>query len=175
MGSSHRRCRLAIALLAAAGAVAGCAAASAEPGADVFAKQHTREASRAAAAMKNVDEAVSQLPAQPTQRQLQALSQVAIRSRRGVAAATEWGVSENGEEEDLSQAQVEVNEGANAVYRAIFSLRAYARVPRATVLAGLKAQLARARVQWNSGISQLWYLARKSNAPRINLSAGSTA
>jgi hypothetical protein len=154
--------------------VAGCAAAPAEPGADVFVKQHSREASRAAAAMTSVDEAVSQLSAQPTQSQLQALSQVAIRSRRGIAAATEWGVSENGEEEDLGQAQVEVSEGANAVFRAIFSLRAYARVPRPTLLASLKGQLARARVQWNSGISQLWYLARKSNPPRINLSAGST-
>jgi hypothetical protein len=125
--------------------------------------------------MKNIEQAVSQVPAQPTSSQLQAVSQVAIRSRRDVAAASEWGVSESGEEEDLAQAQIEVNAGADSVLQAISSMRAYARTPRATLLASVKRQLASARVQWNDGISQLWYLARKPNPPTIDLPAGSAS
>lgn len=175
MGSGQRQRWLAIVLVAAAATLAGCATVGAEPGVDVFLKQHSTEASRAARAMKNIEEAVSQFPAQPTSSQLQAVSQVAIRSRRDVAAASEWGVSESGEEEDLGQAQIEVNAGADSVLQAIFSIRAYARTPRATLLASVKRQLASARVQWNDGISQLWYLARKPNPPTIDLPAGSAS
>lgn len=148
-------------------AFAGCAAVSAEPGADTFLNEHSREAVRAAAAMRDLDTAVSRLPSSPTPRQLQALSAAAIKSRRDVALATDWGVSENGEEEDVGQAQTEVNEGAGRMLKAISAMRTYSRVPRPARLASLEADLAQARREWNSGISQIWYLARKPHPPTI--------
>ena len=55
--------------------------------------------------------------------------------------------------------------GANDLAAAISALRAYARAPSAAGLARYQSELPHGREEWNQGISQLWYLAHKSNPP----------
>ncbi|HMD56476.1 MAG TPA: hypothetical protein VKG82_03285 [Solirubrobacteraceae bacterium] len=160
------RLHLAVAILGAL-AVSGCASSSAQPGADVFYREHAGEAARAAAATRTVQAAVSRLSRPPTQTQLEQLSLDARRGRRDVVPASEWSVTENGEEEDVSQAELELNEGATAFLMAMAALRAYARAPRQSELAVYEDQLAHGRERWDQGIRQLWYLAHQPNPPTV--------
>jgi hypothetical protein len=159
-----RPARIAAAAIALAG-LAGCAATGASPGANDFYRAHAHEAARAAAAARAVQNAVAGLPPQPTAAQLQALATAARRGRRYIAPASEWSVTENGEEEDLSQAELELNEGANAFLDATYALRSYARVPRAATLARYRQELASGRERWNQGVHELWYLAHEPDPP----------
>jgi hypothetical protein len=76
-------------------------------------------------------------------------------------------VTENGEEEDLGQAELEINGGAIAFLGVIDALRAARRVPTAAAIAGYHARIGRAREQWNEGTRQLWYLTHRANPPSV--------
>jgi hypothetical protein len=46
-------------------------------------------------------------------------------------------------------------------------LTAYASAPRTLALHRYKGRLADARIEWNEGIAQLYYLAHRSHAPTL--------
>ena len=157
----------AAAALLAAVALAGCATGSADPGADGFVRVHAAAAQRAAAAASALQAGVASLSRPPSASQLQALEVQARRARREIVPATEWDVNESGEEEDLSQAELELNEGAGSLMSASAALRAYARDPSASRLALYESELAHGRERWNQGVRQLWYLAHRAGPPTV--------
>lgn len=157
-----------LAALAAAVALAatGCAATtSAEPGANSYFDEHWVQIDRAAAAARAIEAAVAAVPAAATRAQREALAVAARRARRAIAPATEWQVTESGEEEDLGQAELEVNEGAGSLLKAIAALTASARRPGE--LGYYRADLAAAREHWNQGTHELWYLAHEKGPPDV--------
>lgn len=137
-------------------------------GATAFLNEHVAAATRASAATKAVEVEVSRLSSSPTGPQLERLARTAAEGHRNDVRAGEWNVAaEGGEEEDLPRAEAEVTEGANDLTDAMSALKAYARAPSAAALARYESELAHGREQWNGGISQLWYLAHRSNPPTV--------
>jgi hypothetical protein len=159
--------RLGAASAALALVLAGCAVTHAEPGADTFYRDHSGEAERAAAATRAAETAALRLSRPPTSEQLEALALYAQRGRRHLIAASEWPAVEGREEENLRQAQTEVNEGATLLIGAMKSLHAYAQARQPQALASYRTQLARGREFWNEGIRELWFLAHRHAPPTI--------
>jgi hypothetical protein len=145
----------------------GCAEGSASPGAGVFFREHAAQARSATAAMRQFEAALVSLELRPTAAVAQEVALQARRAKRRVTPATEWQITESGEEENLSQAELEINEGAKGFLSVIDALRAARRAPGAHALAGYRAQIARAREQWNQGTRQLWYLAHGGSSPQV--------
>ncbi len=155
----------------AALALAGCASGT-RKAAIVFLGEHAAGATRAAAATKAVEAEVSQLPSSPTRSQLERLSSAVGHGRRSTVQVGEWNVgeasvAEGSEEEDLPRAEAQVTEGANELADAMSARRSSVRAPRAGALARYRSELAHGREQWNEGISQLWFLAGRSNPPTV--------
>jgi hypothetical protein len=117
--------------------------------------------------MRTFETALARLEQQPTAPVLAETALAARRAKRRVAPATEWEITENGEEEDLGQSEIEINEGAGAFLSVINALRAAQRVPSREAIAGYRARIARGREQWNEGTRQLWYLAHVADPPRV--------
>ncbi len=147
--------RLAIVLGAGALLLGGCGA-SAEPG-----------AVKTAAAVMTLSRTIKALPARPTTAQLETLSLTAHRAHRTLLAATDWTVSEDGEEEGVSQAEKEIHEGSEALLAATGDARLYSLRLRSASLAAYRRELAAGREYWNQGIAELWYVAKKPSAPKI--------
>ncbi len=158
--------RIAAALAGAAILLAGCGTA-AEPGSATFLREHGAEARRAAAAVTALSAAVEALPAKATRAQLEALALATHGAHRALLAAANWNVTENGEEEGVSQAEKEIHEGAEALLDAEADARLYALRGRPASLIGFRHELAAGREYWDQGISQLWYVAKKPGAPKI--------
>lgn len=153
--------------LAAGLALAGCAGAEAEPAAGSFLGDHAPAIERAAQAVRGAEQRLASLPGTPTKAQMEQLEIASIRGRRRVAPASEWGASENGEEENTSQAESEISEGAAHILNAMSALRSYAHYRRPAARAQYETQIAHGREQWNSAVTELWHLARRSNPPTI--------
>lgn len=162
------RARNAPALLLAAGVVllAGCGA-TAEPGSEKFHHEHSAEAARVAASIGAVSSGVAGLGAAPSAAALDALAVGAHRARRSLLAAAGWTVTEDGEEEGVSQAEREIHEGTDALLRAMTDLRLYTEQRSPAALAAYRRELAGGREYWNQGITHLWYLAKRPAPPRI--------
>jgi hypothetical protein len=158
--------RLAIVLGAGALLLGGCGA-SAEPGAASFLREHKSEAVKTAAAVMTLSRTIKALPARPTTAQLETLSLTAHRAHRTLLAATDWTVSEDGEEEGVSQAEKEIHEGSEALLAATGDARLYSLRLRSASLAAYRRELAAGREYWNQGIAELWYVAKKPSAPKI--------
>ncbi len=165
----HRpRQRLALATIVAAIAIgmAGCGA-TAEPGAETFYTQHGGEAGRASRAVAHVAAYLATLPTRPSHANLEALAVAAGSARRTLLAAANWPVSENGEEENVSQAELEINEGAGAMLKAMTAIRQYAGTESRAALMLYRVDLNGGRGRWNQGMAELWRLLRKSYPPTI--------
>ncbi len=165
----YRPChRLAPATIAATIAIgmAGCGVA-AEPGAETFYTQHGGEAGRAGRAVALVAAHLATLPARPSHANLEALALAASTARRPLLAAADWPVSENGEEEDVSQAETEINEGAGALLKAMTAIHQYARTESRPALVLYRDDFNRGRESWNQGTAELWRLLRRSHPPTI--------
>jgi hypothetical protein len=165
----HQLKRRPAALVAVAALVfAGCSS-SAQPGASGFVGEHVAGAASAAAATKGVETDVSRASSAPTARQqLDRLARAAGGARREDVRASEWNVAPEGaEEEDLPRAESQATEGADELAHAMSAAQAYARAPSAAALARYEGALARGRERWNEGISQIWYLAHRSNPPTV--------
>ncbi len=147
--------------------LAGCAAAGAEPGAASFFAGHEASATRAAAAARAAESQMAALGATPTEPRLEALALAAARARRSLVAVSEWDTAQEGEEEDLVQAESEVTEGATDLANAMSALRAYASTPKPASRARYERERARGRALWNEGIVELWYLAKRSNPATV--------
>lgn len=147
--------------------IVGCASGPAQTGATNFLNEHLAGMARAAAAAKAVEAAVSRLSSSPTRPQLEQLARTAGDGHRNLVQAGEWSVAEGGEEEDLPRSETEISEGANELAKAMSALQGYLRAPTAAARARYEVELARGREQWNGGISQLWYLAHRSNPPTV--------
>ncbi len=146
--------------------MAGCGAI-AEPGAETFYTQHGREADRASRAVALVAADLSALPTRPSHANLEALATAASTARRTLLAAADWQVSENGEEEDVSQAEIEINEGAGAMLKAMAAIQQYAGAQSRAALALYRNDLNGGREHWNQGMAELWRLLRRSHPPTI--------
>jgi hypothetical protein len=153
-------------LMAGTMILAGCGA-TAEPGSDKFYGEHSAEAHSAAASLLAASTAVGALGTTPSKVQLEGLAVDAHRARRGLLAAAGWTVVEDGEEEGVSQATREIHEGAGALLKAMSELRLYAQKRNPAALAAYRHELSGGREYWNQGISQLWYISKKSDPPRI--------
>lgn len=153
-----------LALLAIA--LGGCGATT-EPESNKFRSEHTAEAERVATATKAVGAAIGALGSSPSKAQLEALAVDAHKARRALLAADGWNQLEDGEEEGVSQAEREIHEGAGALLTAMSEVRLYSQNRSPAALAAYRTQLAAGREYWNQGITQLWYIAKKPNAPRL--------
>lgn len=170
-----RTCVLApVGLAVAVLALSGCGSSDVQTDANVFVSEHGGTAARAAAAVRVLDGELTLLSTPPTAAQLRRLGQTATRARRAVLRAGEWDVSKNTEggeegveEEDLPRSETEATTAANELARAMSELERYVRAPSAPALAGFRARLAHAKELWNESVSQLWFLAHRSNAPDI--------
>jgi hypothetical protein len=165
----HRpRHRLALATIAAATAIgmAGCGTI-AEPGAETFYTQHGGEAGRASSAVAHVTAHLATLPTRPSHANLEALAVAASIARRNLLAAANWPVSENGEEDGVSQAELEINEGAGAMLKAMTAIHQYAGTESRAALMLYRVDLNGGRERWNQGMAELWRLLRKSHPPTI--------
>jgi hypothetical protein len=146
--------------------LAGCGATT-ERGSETFYREHAAEASQAAAAARAVAADVGGLPAKPSTAALEAIAVAEHRTRRDLLAASKWTVSENGEEEGVSQAEKEVNEATGALLQAMTDIRIYAQDRRPVALANYRKELALGREYWDQGITQLWFVAHKAGPPKI--------
>jgi hypothetical protein len=147
-------------------AMAACGA-TVEPGADTFNTEHGGEAARASRTVARVVVDVAELPTRPSQAIAEALAVDAQAARRRLLAAVQWTVRENGEEEGVSQAEREVNEGAAALLKAMTAIREYADTGSRVALARYRYELNGGRERWNQGLLELWHVSRKANPPRI--------
>lgn len=146
--------------------MAGCGAA-AEPGAETFYTQHGGEAGRASRAVALVAAHLAALPTRPSHANLEALAVAASTARRTLLAAADWPVSENGEEEGVSQAELGINEGAGAVLKAMTAIHQYAGTESRAALVLYRDDLNGGRERWNQGMAELWHLLHRSHPPTI--------
>jgi hypothetical protein len=146
--------------------VGGCGA-TAEPGAETFYREHAGEARRAASSLAALQAAVGALGANPSGPQLEALALQVHRAHRALLAAVNWTPAENGEEEGVSQAEKEIHEGAQALLAATGELRLYALKRNPASLVAYRRQLGAGSEYWNQGIRELWYVAKRPDAPKI--------
>ena len=170
-GSRRRACLLLLAALAAA--LAGCSSATSVQGeATSFLRQHAAAAIGTAAAARAVESQAAALPSRgASSRSLARLLREAGRAHRAAVRASEWspaaGSEAGSEEEDLQRAQAQVTEGADELAHATAAIEGYARARVAAARSRYDSEMARAREQWNEGIAQLWFLARRSNPPTL--------
>lgn len=155
-------------------ALAGCASSSIQSSAGLFVEEHSGAATRAAAAAREVDGQVAQLPRSPSAAQLEELARAAAPARRELVQAGEWDVAKAGEggeegaeEEDLPRAETEATEAADELAAGMTAVESYARAPRAAALATARGKLARGREQWDESITQLWYLGHRPHPPLV--------
>lgn len=152
--------------------LAGCSSATSVEGeAQGFLHAHASAAKSTAAAARAVEAQVSALPARATGGQaLATLIRDAASARHSAIRASEWNPTSDSEaaieEEDLARAKTQVTEGADELARAAAAIESYAR-GRAAARARYEREMARAREQWNEGISQVWFLARRSGPPTL--------
>jgi len=160
--------RLALVTIVAAIAIGmvGCGA-TAEPGAETFYTQHGDEAGRASRAVALVAAHLATLPTRPSHANLEALAVAASIARRTLLAAANWPVSENGEEEGVSQAEREINEGAGALLKAMTAIHQYADTENRAALVLYRDDLKGGREGWNQGMAELWRLLRRSHPPTV--------
>ncbi|HWD10364.1 MAG TPA: hypothetical protein VG366_00865 [Solirubrobacteraceae bacterium] len=165
----HRpRHRLALATIVAAIAIgmAGCGA-TAEPGAETFYTQHGGEARRASRAVALVAAHLGTVTTRPSHANLGALAVAASIARRTLLAAADWAVNENSEEEDVSQAELEINEAAGAMLKAMTAIHQYAGTESRAALVLYRHDLNGGSERWNQGMAELWHLVRRSHPPTI--------
>jgi hypothetical protein len=160
-------------LIAVAGAVllAGCANGSPQNGAAGFLEEHARAVTHLAQMTHAVAAEVGRLAGVGTSSQLTQLARAAGETHDYAVKASEWdipgGGQEGAEEEDVPRATSQVTEGAGEVAKAMAYLKSYASTPRTLALRHYKGRLANARIEWNEGIAQLYYLAHRSHAPTL--------
>jgi len=154
-------------LLATSAIVLGGCGTTTERGSQSFYREHAGEAARVAAATRTLSATVAALPGRPSRTQLEHLAVEEHRARRALLAASKWTVLENGEEENVSQAEREINEATATLLKAMSDIRSYAHGLSPLALAGYRNELALGREYWNQGITQLWFVAHQSQAPRI--------
>jgi hypothetical protein len=147
-------------------AAAGCGA-TAEPEADTFYTEHAGEAARASRAVARVVADVAALPPGPSRATVDALAVHAFAARRSLLAAVQWKVIENGEEESVSQAEREVNEGAGALLKAMTAIRQYADTGDRVARTRYQNELGGGRERWDQGLLELWHVSRRSDPPKI--------
>jgi hypothetical protein len=114
---------------------------------------------------------VGELAGAGTSSQLTRLARAAGETHDYALKASEWSIpgagEEGAEEEDVPRATTQVTEGAAEVAKAMAYLKTYSRTPRTLALRHFKGRLANARIEWNEGIVQLYYLAHRSHAPTL--------
>ncbi len=153
--------------------LAACSSSTTFQGeANSFLREHAAAASATALAARTVESEAAALSARaPSAEAIRRLAHEAIRAHRAAVHASEWSPpasSQAGsEEEDLQRAEAQVTEGADELAHATAAIEGYVRSPRAAVLARYESEMAHAREQWNEGISQVWFLARRSNPPTL--------
>jgi hypothetical protein len=152
-------------------ALAACSGSSSGREASAFIQEHGTAASRMAASTRTLELQATRASHSRGSAADARLAQAAVAARREVVKAGEWnpagGVEAAAEEEDLPRAESEVTDGADDLLDVVATIEAYARAPRASTLARYESELSRAREQWNEGISELWFLARRSGPPTI--------
>jgi len=159
--------------IAVAGALllAGCSNGSPQSGAASFLEEHARAATHLAQMTRAVAAEVGRLTGTGTSSQLTQLARAAGETHDYAVKANEWNIpgggEEGAEEEDVPRATTQVAEGAGEVAKAMAYLTVYARTPRTLALRHYKGSLANARIEWNEGIAQLYYLAHRSHAPTL--------
>jgi hypothetical protein len=146
--------------------LAGCGATT-EPGSDKFYREHSAEARSAAASIAAASAELAALSKTPSKTQLEALALGAHRARRDLLAVVGWTVIEDGEEEGVSQATREIHEGAGALLKAVSELRLYSQNRSPAALAAYRHELPGGREYWNQGITQLWYISKRADPPKI--------
>jgi hypothetical protein len=161
-----QRLALATIVVAIAIGMVGCGA-TAEAGAETFYTQHGGEAGRASRAVALVAAHLATLPTRPSRANLEALALAASTARRTLLAAANWTVSENGEEEGVSQAELEINEGAGAMLKAMTAIRRYSGTESQAALVLYRHDLNGGRERWNQGMAELWHLLRRPHPPTI--------
>jgi len=147
-------------------ALAGCGATT-ERGSESFYREHAGEAGQTAAAVRALAADVMRLPASPSRAALEALAVKEHHARRELLGVSKWVVSESSEEEGVSQAEKEIEEATGALLQAGTDIRIYAHDRRPVALANYRKQLALGREYWNQGITELWFVAHRTGAPRI--------
>lgn len=167
------RLRLRLCPVAAAGALllAGCSSASPQTGAASFLEEHSRAATHLVQMTHAVAAEVARLTGSGSSSQLTQLAHAASLTHDYAVKASEWNIpgggEEGAEEEDVPRATSQVTEGAGEVAKAMTNLRTYAKTPRMPALRRYKGRLANARIEWNEGIAQLYYLAHRVHAPTL--------
>lgn len=140
-------------------------------GANSFYEEHATLVTSVAAAMKTVEVDVSRLPAAPTRSQLATLAAAVAHAHASLERVSSWKIAgqgeEGAEEEDVPRAETQVAEGAEALIAAMSALQVFARTPSANILTHYDTEFANGRISWNEGVFQLWYLAHKSNPPKL--------
>jgi len=159
--------------IAAAGALllAGCSSGSPQTGAASFLDEHNAAAAHLAQMTHAVAAEVGRLAGAGTSSQLTQLAHAAGATHEYALEASEWdipgGGQEGAEEEDVPRATSQVTEGAGEVASAMTYLKSYVRTPRTLALRHYKGRLANARIEWNEGIAQLYFLAHRSHPPTL--------
>ena len=139
----------------------GCGA-TAEAGAATFYTQHVGEPPAPAGLCPLSQPIWPRFRHLPSRANLEALAVAASTARRTLLAAANWTVSENGEEEGVgSQAELEINEGAGAMLKAMTAIRQYAGTESRASLVLYRQDLKGGRERWNQGMEELWHLLRK--------------
>jgi hypothetical protein len=165
------RPRLCQIVVAGALLLAGCSNGSPQTSAASFLEEHSHAATDLAQMTRAVAADVGGLAGGGTSSQLTRLARAAGETHDYAVKASEWSIpgagQEGAEEEDVPRATSQVTEGAGEVAKAMAYLKSYASTPRTLALRHYKGRLANARIEWNEGIAQLYYLAHRSHAPTL--------
>lgn len=152
-------------------ALAGCSGSSVQGEASTFIQEHGAAARRMAATTRTLEREASSVSRSIVASRSRRLARTAVTDHREVVLAGEWnpvqGAEAAIEDEDLPRAESQVTDGADQLRSAVASIEAYVRLPRASTLARYEGELSRAREQWNEGISEVWFLARRAGPPTI--------
>lgn len=144
----------------------GCGATT-ERGSESFYREHGGEAAQTSSAVRSLEGAVAGLPADPSTAALEAVAVDEHRARRELLAASKWTVSENSEEEGVSQAEKELSEATGALLKAMTDIRIYAQNRRPLALADYRKEMALGREYWNQGVTELWFVGHRAGPPKI--------
>lgn len=108
------------------------------------------------------------LASPPTEHQLTRVARAAQEANKRIdEARSGWTVTESGEEEELSTIETQLTEGSDELKNAMAALVTYAGNPNAAALMPYTMHIKSGREQWNEGISQLWYLTKRSKPPTV--------
>ena len=158
LGSLAAACLLPLALL-------GCG--SGQSGAKTFISEHGTEVVAVRESARNLTLAIDKLASTHGQNQLGEVARIAQEGHDRIAAAhAEWTTSESSEEEDLANAEVQIDEAAAELKNAMGQLVAYGNPSRAA-LARYAKQLAAGREKWDEGVTEIWFLAHRRDPPTI--------